>query len=36
MNRTLNAFENAVDRMAAGYFLVIAVSVAAAIFGVVL
>ena len=34
--RTLNAFENAFDRMAGGYFLVIALGVAAAIVGVVL
>jgi hypothetical protein len=36
MNRTMNAFENAFDRLAAGYFLVIALGVAAAIVGVVL
>jgi len=32
--RTLNAFETAFDRMAGGYFLVIALGVAAAIVGV--
>jgi hypothetical protein len=31
MQRTLNAFENAFDRLAAGYFLVIALAVAAAV-----
>ena len=36
MNRTLNAFENAFDRLAAGYFLVIALGVVAAIVGVAL
>ena len=36
MNRTLHTFETAFDRMAAGYFLVIALGVAAAIVGVVL
>ena len=36
MQRTLNAFENALDRLAAGYFLVIALGVAAAVVGVVL
>lgn len=36
MQRTLNAFETAFDRLAAGYFLVIALSVAAAVAGVVL
>ena len=34
MQRTLNAFETAFDRLAAGYFLVIAVGVAAAVVGV--
>lgn len=34
MQRTLNAFETAFDRLAAGYFLVIALSVAAAVVGV--
>lgn len=36
MQRTLNAFETAFDRLAAGYFLVIALGVAAAVAGVVL
>ena len=36
MQRTLNAFENAFDRLAAGYFLVIALGVAAAVASVVL
>ena len=36
MQRTLNAFENAFDRLAAGYFLVIALGVAAAVAGVVI
>lgn len=36
MQRTLNAFENAFDRFAAAYFLVIALGVAAAVAGVVL
>jgi len=34
MQRTLNAFETAFDRLAAGYFLVIALGVAAAVVGV--
>ena len=34
--RSLNAFENAFDRLAGGYFLVIALAVAAAVAGVVL
>ena len=36
MQRTLNAFETAIDRLAAGYFLVIALGVAAAVAGLVL
>lgn len=36
MNRTLNAFENAFDRMAGVYFIVIALAVAAGIIGVVI
>jgi hypothetical protein len=36
MQRTLNAFETAFDRLAGGYFLVIALGVAAAVAGVVL
>ena len=34
MQRTLNAFENTFDRLAGGYFLVIALGVAAALIGV--
>lgn len=34
MQRTLNAFEATFDRLAAGYFLVIALGVAAALIGV--
>lgn len=36
MRRTLNALENAFDRLAAGYFLVIALGVAAAVARVVI
>jgi|UPI000310DE0C hypothetical protein len=36
MLRSLNAFESAFDRLAGGYFLVIALAVAAAVAGVVL
>lgn len=35
MNRTLNAFENAFDRLAGVYFIVIALAVAAGVIGVV-
>lgn len=36
MQRSLNAFEAAFDRLAGGYFLVIALGVAAAVAGVAL
>jgi hypothetical protein len=36
MNRTLNAFENAFDRMAGVYFIVMALAVAAGVVGVVI
>ena len=36
MQRTLNAFETAFDRLAGGYFLVIALGLAAAVAGVTL
>lgn len=36
MHRSLNAFESAFDRLAGGYFLAIAISVAVAVAGVVL
>ena len=36
MQRSLNAFEVAFDRLAGGYFLVIALGVAAAVAGVAL
>lgn len=36
MLRYVTAFENAFDRLAGGYFLVIAMAVAAAVAGVVL
>jgi hypothetical protein len=36
MNRTLNAFENAFDRMAGVYFIVMALAVAGGIIGVVI
>ncbi|NQE63014.1 hypothetical protein E1H18_3270 [Caulobacter sp. RHG1] len=36
MNRTLNAFESAFDRMAGVYFIVMALAVAGGIIGVVI
>jgi hypothetical protein len=36
MLRYVNAFENAFDRLAGGYFLVLALAVAGAVLGVVL
>ncbi|MFC4441350.1 hypothetical protein [Caulobacter henricii] len=36
MLRSLNAFENAVDRLAGGYFLVLALALAGSVAGIVL